>query len=622
MFELGVRLLLSGLLIFVAGATDAIHMELAIEVSGALAIAAVLNHLTTRDGQKSDLSGTALALFDSVLLGIVLADSGLLQSFGILTLAPLALGIERFGRSTAYCAPLVAFGMVFANQMVHPGYHVPDPILRQAGAVFIVGLMIAIGAAIKARATENEPPPAAANEVLLVREQFRRLEDAYEILRQGSQRDRVLSSMAGSQAIRPLARAGTMIERLATATSLEGIVLYSVADVGQLMGVRAKHGTIPDGLADLALTIASDWSQSQIQERISGQLRRILSDHPFEVICLVHAGKIVGSLCLLHSDPKILNDAKRTVEATAPQLAAIISEAFERSTMERRIREAELLYSLASLARGCESTLDLCSRFADELADMTQADQAGIYIIEDGRALCLANFGGDARLIETMSFGLGPGIAGWTRVGMPELILLDVRSDDRAAKTNKRIGSYFVVPFTTSEFDGFVTIATTATCGLDLGSAETMRILVAELARAIDTIETDAPSGILSSSEMQTLMHGRDGSLAVFEILRRETIETQFGKSTYRATVRTFMRRVAAKAPPRSGVMRNEKGQIVVFIPEMTEIDASRWANEMTAVASMIGIRGPDSTKLPIAVRAKVAAFNPQNSRFSEKLVA
>jgi hypothetical protein len=57
---------------------------------------------------------------------------------------------------------------------------------------------------------------------------------------------------------------------------------------------------------------------------------------------------------------------------------------------------------------------------------------------------------------------------------------------------------------------------------------------------------------------------------------------------------------------------RRNEGDYVVFIPSTDSEFVRRWANDAATLASLVGVRTPDgSTRIPLALRAKVAPMNP-----------
>ena len=620
MIELGVRILISGLLLFFAGATNAISFEVAMAVAIAFGGTAAIAHQLEAAGKGSDATRTAFALLDACLIAIVLSAMNASAAFGLLTLVPIVIATQRYGATACYAAPLGGLCLLIASQIVHPGYHVSDSVLSASGAIFVIGVALAGGAMIAARAEADAAADPAESDFILLREKYRRLEDSYEQLRQVSMQDRMLSSVAGYHAMRPTVRVGKVIERLSLATEVRGMVLLAVTDNSGELAVRGHHGAVPELLLQTAISVDMRTSIAMLQTRVSKAIQPLVEELPFECVPLVANGRVLGFICMITDDSKALEDARRTISTAATQLAEIISDSFEKCDLDRRAREAELLYSLATLSRGSDSTIDVCGRFVAELRELVGADQVAIYSIDGSTTHCLAETGGEVRVLDQMEFAHGMGIDGWRRLGRPEVLLNDAKGDKRVPRSILRIGSYYAVPIATSDFEGFVCASARACRAFDATTVEIMRTTCDELGRAIDRVEADSAAGIMTVAEMQETMAGSIGSVVVFEVLRRNQIESSGGKAAFRSAVRMFIRRVANRMPAGGGVARNEKGQVVVFLPDIEEAEAALWANEIEAIASMIGVRGPTGTKSPMAVRSKVAGFNPQNSQFSEKL--
>ena len=636
MIELSVRLLVAGSLLFLAGTFGAIDFDIAWKVGLAIAAVAGFSHRLELKGLKSPAVAGAFALLDSFLIATVLDSNGRLGTLGFLSLAPCIYAASRDGARAAVLAPLCSFSILLADQALHGGTQISNPILMQAGAVMLLGLIVAVSqrpaptppdeVAISVAAADFKAELEEDTNVLVLRERYRRLRDAYDELDGRTRKYKVLASLADAQSSSVNGRAKKVIERLTEATGLQGMLLFGPAEFSPKMTVRVAVGSIPEAAKTDSLALFPNLSQAQMQQKYQEALMKPMLGRPFETVVLVHHGKVVGLLAMLHDDPAVLESARRTAEASVGQIASLVAESAQKSETDRRLREAELLYSLASLARGAESVLDVASRFAREIRDILFADHAAVFMIDGDQALSLAQDGTDMRLLDAMSFAAGPGLNGWRGVGSPELLLFDVRADSRVpsdAIRKQRVGSFFLVPFQSGDISGFVTVATTQIGGLDLGAAETTRIVSAELGRAMDRSEATSNEGIMTPTEFQSRVIQEPGVIVVFEQLRKDQLETQFGRIVMQGAIRTFLRRIGSRLPSGAGVSRNETGQIMVFLPDTNEAFAATWANEMAAVASMIGVRTPGgTTRIPFAVRAKIATYNSQNSRFFDRLTA
>lgn len=233
------------------------------------------------------------------------------------------------------------------------------------------------------------------------------------------------------------------------------------------------------------------------------------------------------------------------------------------------------------------------------------------------------------RLIESMSFAGGSGIPGWLGIDAPELALFDPRTDARcpakeAAK--RRIGSYIAVPIRSGvQVTGLLAAGSHTVGRLGLGELESLRLIAAELGLAFSRLEgEDDRIGMATPAEFQRLLDSTEfGSIAVLQPLRRERILELHGAPALENAMRTLCRRLRPMLPPQGALLRRPNGDLIAFLPEFAEADASRWANEAAASASLIGLpTGSGDTRLPLGLRARVAAISRQSHEVLDEIAA
>jgi hypothetical protein len=247
-----------------------------------------------------------------------------------------------------------------------------------------------------------------------------------------------------------------------------------------------------------------------------------------------------------------------------------------------------------------------------------------VFLVDGDRTVELAQVGQRVDLLNQMSFATGPGVAGWMGVDAPELILYEVRKDLRWSPEDSlrsRVGSFLLMPLEgEGEVRGFVSAACQTSGGLQKEHAETLRIASLELAR---TMFPATSSGVMTRSEFATFMGSRPGHIVLLQPLKRQALETSFGRPAMAHVIRRFTYRLRLRLPEGAGLCRRQEGDFVVFLPDAEQAFASRWANEMVAYASMIGLRTPDGAHVvPLAFRARVAPMNQQSNEFLQELTA
>ena len=254
---------------------------------------------------------------------------------------------------------------------------------------------------------------------------------------------------------------------------------------------------------------------------------------------------------------------------------------------------------------------------------MIDADHLAVHEIHEGRMGLLAKSGIDVSLIDDMSFAGGKGVEGWFGIDAPELLLHEVRKDARCPPSFRaiHIGSYLVIPLESDAgVVGYVSAACNASGGLGREAAESLRLAALELAKALFPSRA---AGVMTPSEFQRFMGRKAGHLVFLQPVRRETIESRFGRPAFSHCMRRLTGRLRLRLPSGAAVCRRPEGDFLVFLPDAEEDAARNWANETVAYASMIGLRTPDGTHVvPMALRARVAPINQQSNGFLQELTA
>ena len=86
--------------------------------------------------------------------------------------------------------------------------------------------------------------------------------------------------------------------------------------------------------------------------------------------------------------------------------------------------------------------------------------------------------------------------------------------------------------------------------------------------------------------------------------------------------MRRLTGQVRAALPEGSSLCRRDRGDLVALLQTDEEF-ARRWANEIAAGASLIGVTmGEKGKRIPFAIRAKVAALDPHLREVSTESAA
>jgi GGDEF domain-containing protein len=621
MFELCGRLVIAGLLAFAAGAVPSMDFTVTLKVAVAVAALGAFGYeLERRKLRSAGLSGL-IAAGDAFAVATLVAHSGVLGSLGFLTLGPIGFAALKHGARPLSLAAVASGGLLlaqYANRQPLDGM-----VLGQVLGVLLVGMVTGREREVLRERELDGMPDALAE----LRERYTQLRDAYRELESHSRRDRATARLAAAMAGDPISWPRRFAVALADLTGAGRVVLYTRAEFGPSLVVRAVEGQegreeaipIDPRLPVALIRTAAETAVAETRNETS---------NPFGIHVLNHLGAVVGMVQFEHPTADGLELARALLDEASPTVASLLVDASRREDAERRRREAELLYDMASLASGAESAATAAARFCRELKDTLGADSVGVYLVELDGPRALARQGADVRLIETMSFAGGPGVPGWVRIEAPELLLFDVRTDSRCSKEEAlkaRVGSYLVVPLEVGAGTfGYLAAASHRTGGLDLGAAETLRVASAELGHALSRHRHGGgPEGLMTPREFQTHVGSRSGCIVVLDVIRMERLLDLFGRPALAHALRRFSRRVASRLPVGGALCHRADGSFLAFLPEAAENYASIWANELAATASMIGLRTPDgSSRIPLAIRAKVALLDRQSHEIFEGLAA
>lgn len=576
---------------------------------------AVLVALFQRRGLWNPGIAGFAAVADAAAIATLLAMMGWVDRYGFLAVVPLAYAAAKYGSNPSAMAPLAAGLVLAAGNLLGGG--LKTDLLIQAGAVMVVGLMLNQRRIVMSMDHSPEPLPEAiaAAEVaeseayLQLRENFRRLRDHAITVETRGRRDRLAAQLHEIAHERPVERA--LARRLRELTGAKGVVLYSAAQLADLMVVRGYDGDVPTPLADQALELGSLIATDVgYQAFLDDDLK-----HRTATVVLKDRGRAVGLATLVADHAEALRSAMGPAEEAAPVIAAILRRQTDQVNLERRLRETETLYHLASLTVGAETAVQACARVVDDLFEPLGLNHMAVWLLDEGEPMAVASQGASMRLLEAMSFAVGPGVAGWLSLGAPELALFDAPADnrvDRAEAIRRRAGSFFAAPIGFDESPaGFLTAGTHAIGGIDRGQLDTLRAVAAELGQALGRLEAPdrRPGSLLTLPEFQAaLAKSPDGCLVILEPLRRQELLQTFGAPAFEHAMRTYARRVRGRLPLDGVLTRRPEGDFLALLRGCNEAFARSWANETAALASMIGLRTPDgSARIPFGVRAKVS---------------
>lgn len=615
MFELLARLAFAFGLLAVALAAGTPTWDLAWRPVLAVPAYAVVAYLFARRGLLNPGLAGFTAVADAAVVAYLLGAVGHLESFGFVVLLPCAYATARHGSNPAAMAPISAAWLLVAHNVTSTS-EPTGVLLAQTGAVLVMGLVmnqrrIVMSLDVPVQVPADPTDVREPDGYLELRENFRRLRDHALQLESRSRRDRLTALL-----LEATATAGNRVEEaiartLRDATGVEGVALYTVTQCGDAVRVRAISGDVgePDETEATADSVLAA-SPRELRAAFADDNRR--SRHAS--VLIQDGGELLGVVRLAQRDADALSAAAAEVTAAAPALAQILAAHRRTKDLRRRLREAEMLYAVASAASGAESATNLCARVADDLFELLELDHVALHLLDEGEEVLAAAKGASARLLEVARFPTGDGARGWVAACAPELVWPDAAEApfvDRTEALRRRVGSYYVAPIEGLGGPcGYLTAATHAAHRIDEDAVAILRSLVAELGHALARLADGEYSGpaLVTPGEFlrEAAARGR-GHLVTLEPIRRTEAVAAVGTIAFEHALANLARRLRATLPAGSLLCRRQDGELCALVQGADEDEAQAWANEATTTAALIGVRSPDGSRaVPLAVRAKV----------------
>ena len=622
-------------------------------VYGALAIFAW--RLEERGLRNPGFAGL-LAGGESVLIAFTIALSGRLDVLGFLVLAPMVEATSRFASDPSLLAPVAAGAVIAAGPILSGRIEFGFPVLAQAAGVLVIGLFSGRISEKNAKVMASGELPHSDREslarnfnplsllrpgdvgegdadlkdsvddLLELRESYRQLRDNYLDLELRSKRDRLSATLIDLKPGSLEESYAKVVQKLTQISGAEGVVLYTMAGYDKSMVVRAVHGEFADPIH--TETIEVDTRTAPIFIKL--QAEKAYQAHSGEAkdsanVILTEGGRFFGMITLRHGSASKLDEARCAIEEVAPTIADWVVEIEQRETNARRLREAELMYDFATINSGEQSQLDMATRLVRELKDLLNADFVQICTIEQGEVTNLARVGSEIQVMDHLSFDSETGWAGWAAQEYPEVVMHDVRRDARFSSqvsVRAKIGSFMLIPVWGVDSPHAVLIAATKRAGsLDRSAAETLRIASCEFGRKL--FPGLAKNTEVGPREFQARISEAKGSLIVLEVLRRESIESKYGRTGWIHVSRRWAKIVRTKLPLKGMMCRHEDGAYLVFLDGFSRDEAQHWVNQLVALAASTEMKTPDGlAKILSGLRGRVAELNSQENRFIDKMEA
>jgi hypothetical protein len=610
-------------------------MDVAWKVALALAGMSLFGWQLERNGLKKSGVAGFFAIAEGFALALFLASSGTIQQLGFLVLIPCIYAGARFGSPMISMAPLAASSVVAAGTLfAKNGIPAPEVLVHAAG-VLSVSLLLGQRRPVEVSETveESEEPveepqrsPQLVEDLLELRENFRKLRDAYSDLERKSWRDKIAARIARAQEFEGSRFYKELCQALKDLSRAEEIAIYTLAQFEQLMVVKSVSQDFPTEMKDSAIQVDVNRAPIVVREQAEDALLALSAGTPVANVLLIHKGAVLGMICAIEPNSAKLDDIRRVLTEASPIAAAAVDSEVQREARDRRVKELELVYEVSSISTGASTPATLAARITRELKQSLEVDGVVMALIEAGKEIPLSSEGSSKSLLDCMSFDTGKGISGWIAEGGSEVVLFDARQDSRCdaeATLKRRIGCYALVPlWAGAEVVGYISASTQAAGGIDVDQIATLRLVAAETSRALERLVGADSGGMMTPREFSKTTQAADGVLVYLEPLKRDQIVAAYGVAAYEAAIRKFAHQVRVKLPAGGCLCRRDQGDFLVFLDTDEEF-ARNWANEVAASASFIAISTSDPAKrIPLALRAKVARLTSQTDQLSPEFAA
>ena len=631
MFEFGARLVIALAAVGTAFLTGQKGAPIIGQAAAVFAAYSAVAWLIERKGMRNPTISVIVAILDSIFVAICTSLFDRSTTFGFLVLAPVLYGCVRHGANPVIMAPIAAAANLAAINLFSKS-GITAVVIAESVAIALIGFLAnpekqKIVEIQEVEVIVEKPvaqaDPTMPDDYLEFRENFRALRDHAAQVERKSRKDRLGTSLLQALDTPGEGTYQALAKKLCEISGAEGLTLYTMTQFGDRLVVQSVCGHVPEKVHTASFEAPSSQSENQLRHKIDKMLLTMKSASKAlqgGSVIVKNRGKVVGMISLFHGTSDGLDEARLRCEEAAEVLGSLLRMQMDRDEETRRLREAEILYAVASTSLGSDTKSTLSNRIVRELWDVLNLDHLSIQTIDGNQAIPMATRGNNLDALGLMSFGFGPGVEGWIKSGSPELAMLDARGDMRLEATEairRRIGSLVVIPIQTSDQPEACLVAMSSRVhGIDAGQLETLRVIGSELSHAMARIsgENTEVHGLASPKEFfKSVNEAKEGCLVYMQVLRREDLIETYGSAAVTHAIAKFANRMRAKLPAGAMICRRDEGDFVVLLRTADEQAASSWANDAAATASMIGLTTPDGrSKIPLALRAKTAVLDRQ----------
>jgi len=198
--------------------------------------------------------------------------------------------------------------------------------------------------------------------------------------------------------------------------------------------LAASQGAAAPVLADVFIDAGPDVPPVDVRRQCAGALAMALpregQGEPSVIACVLrHGERLLGALALAApAGARFPDDAQRRLLALSDIIAQVRRHLEWTARLQRRVREACLIYEIAGLAQTAPDADAFFAELAALMERALPAESCVLYGIDpaEGRLVVRAARGRPVNPLEHRQFGPGSGLAGWVADRRRQLLLPDL----------------------------------------------------------------------------------------------------------------------------------------------------------------------------------------------------
>lgn len=492
-----------------------------------------------------------LSTFDVAALAVVLADAKLLETLGWLTLIPLTDAVIRH-KSSGLRLGAISGGVLLLAHMALVGGEPAWMLYAQMGGVYALGWTLHRLHIERGLKPLEEPVIVDPDGFFALRENFRKMRDAYKQIEQRHQIDRLNASLLQTRLAPAPQVAGKLALSLRSELDAEAVMIAGFRS-DEKLEILASNGNL--GFEHLSLEIARGRGR---REALEAAMLNQLTEEQREGLTYATwpTSETPKGVVLVRS----AHDVSTRLEQAAPLVGDIVDSAAQSAQQIVQLQRIELLFAISRAARSALGPESLAQRYVDLVGPWFGFDHLSVHLVDPEGDRVLAFGGPSTWLIDHLQFAAGTGVLGWLADGHPMLIQPDATNDaliDRAESLRQRIGAYLIIPLRDANgCYGFLQAVNHEARMVNSDTLELLRRTLDELGFGL---------------RMQGVKSATWGSLIVLEPTRELTDRE----------IESISRRIQGSLPE-GGVLRwNSMQGFIALLPKMDDRFLTRWAGQL-----------------------------------------